>query len=126
LAFRLVETTLPAGIEIDIDEAVLLQAGGFECVGLGDHVRLGQEVALDRLLAEAAPAKIRFLAGVIDLSACAGQESDNGCNYSEKGEIPGSHNHVLHSDTWQFGVATSADGPHYLAQDTVHVHGKKM
>ena len=49
----LVETTLPAGIEIDIDEAVFLQTRGFECIGLRDHVCLRQEVALDGLLAEA-------------------------------------------------------------------------
>ncbi len=83
----LVETTLPAGIEVDVDEAVLLQARGFECVGLGDHVRLRQEVALDGLLAEAAPAEIGFLAGVIHLGGRAGQESDNPCNYGVKGEI---------------------------------------
>ncbi len=70
-----VEAALPAGIEVDIDEAVVLQARGFERVGLRDHVRLRQKVALDGLLAEAAPAKIGFLAGVVDLCARAGQES---------------------------------------------------
>src|SRR6266496_210571 len=83
--------TLPARIEIDVDEAVVLQARGFECIGLRDHVRLRQEVALDGLLAEAAPAKIGFLAGVIDLCARAGQESDNHCNHGEKGKIRLSH-----------------------------------
>jgi hypothetical protein len=88
----LIERTLPAGIEVDIDETMFLQARGLERVGLRDHVRLRQEVTLDGLLAETAPAEIWFLSGVIDLSACAGQESDKCCNYSEKGEIPGSHN----------------------------------
>jgi len=87
----LVETTLPAGIEIDIDEAVFLQTRGFECIGLRDHVCLRQEVALDGLLAEAAPAEIGFLAGVVDLCARAGQESDNHCNHGEKGKIHRSH-----------------------------------
>jgi hypothetical protein len=70
---------------------VVLQARGSECVGLRDHVRLREEVALDGLLAEAAPAEIGFLSGVIDLCARAGQESYNPCDYGEKGEILRSH-----------------------------------
>jgi len=87
----LVETTLPAGVEIDIDEAVFLQTRGFECIGLRDHVCLRQEVALDGLLAEAAPAEIGFLAGVVDLCARAGQESDNTVITMRKERYIGSH-----------------------------------
>ena len=57
----------PAGVDIDVLEAVLLQAGGCESIGLRLNVGLSKEITIDGLLAEGAPTEIRFFAYVVDL-----------------------------------------------------------
>ncbi len=60
-----VEAALPSRVDVDIAEAMLLESGGLECVGLGLDVGLGEKAAVNRLFAEGAPAKIGSLADTV-------------------------------------------------------------
>jgi hypothetical protein len=62
-----IEAALPSGIDIDVLETLLLKTGGGKGIGLRHNVGLSEEGAVDGLLAESAPAEVRFLANIIHL-----------------------------------------------------------
>jgi hypothetical protein len=62
-----VKAALPSRVNVDVAEAVLLDPGGLEGVGLGLDIGLSEKASVNRLLAEAAPAKVRFMADAVDL-----------------------------------------------------------
>jgi hypothetical protein len=89
-----IETALPARIHVDVVVAVGTQARRNHGVGLLDDVGLGEEVIVDCLLAESAPAQIRFLRYAVDLRASHGgygEQSRSQCTATQQGPVIGVH-----------------------------------
>ena len=75
-----VKASLPAGVDVDVLEAVRLQSGSSERIGLCLDICLSEKVAIDGLLAECAPAEIGPLAYTIDLCdrlSCTWEQTTN-------------------------------------------------
>ncbi len=127
-----VEAALPSRVDVDVAEAVLLDSGSLEGVGLGLDIGLGKKASVNRLLAECAPAKIGFVADAVNLGAGGreegAKEETGGCDRKKGshgvtsragvrrgvGSLLGSVDDTA-PDRRRFEVKTAAEGPTILS-----------